>query len=329
MTLQKENKMQIALAVIDEEQSEKFVKEAVKCGCRGGFIAPARGLVTSELLNSLSLRERKRRIVLLIETIDILSPTLEHLNKTFKLDQPNHGILFTMNINHALYPLANHIPDFTHFSSPYQLILALFRHERRQTIVDIIQNHKARGGTIFTGKGGFVKEQTSFLGLHSSPQKDVLLSVVIKDIVANIFQSIDQTFDISQSKGMMLQSLDVLAFSKAPQAHTFLSDEAPELSVLFMVMDAPLLETYRECIRKHGWRGGTAMKASGTFNPDYIEHAFNMPINPEKRIVFTIDQTSHIQTLYQALFDDPKIDPSQHSVSFVVGVENSYGVRHT
>lgn len=328
MSLQKDTTMQLAFAIIDEDQANKFIKEAVKCGCRGGFIAPAKGMVTSELLNSLSLRERKRRMVLFIEPSDILTPTLEHLNNLFKMNQANHGIMFTMNLNHALYPRSAKQRNFPFFQSPYQLFVALFRHERRSNIIHIIQNQNAKGGTIFTGRGEFIEEQTAFLGLHSSPQKDVLLSVMEKEIIPEVFHDIDQKFDIVNTKGMMIQSLDVLAFSKSSNPLNFVDTPDTELAILFMIIDAQLLEKYRECLQKHGWRGGTSIKASGTMNPDYMEQVFNMTINPEKRIIFTIDQTYRIQSLYQALFDDPHIDPSHYSVSFVIGVEDSYGIRH-
>lgn len=315
----------MAVAILNHNDGGPFVKEGIKRGLRGGLISPAKGLIGSALLNLLSIRHDRRDLVILFERHSILKPVLEDLVKRFRLDLPNHGILFVMPTRYGLrsdFGLGDNAWDQD--QTPHQLLLMTFKHGRVKEVLDRLHRISKAGATIFTGKGEHQVEKQQVMGLSFSPQKDVILSVVPSDDVEEIFSSMEESFYCSQTKGMYIYSLDVHDFSQADQINPM--PVTTDQMLLMSIISEDLEEAYIEKLKQLKVHGGTSLKAYGSVSPEMMERVFNITVNPQKKIMMTVDSTEKILQAYQTLMDSNTMQAQHQGVYLTIPLTYTYGL---
>ncbi|MGY4105620.1 hypothetical protein ACWOA0_08405 [Ignavigranum ruoffiae] len=330
MNTEEKNELMMAVAIVNQANDRKFIKQATKYGLAGGISIPAEGLVSSSLLKLMGIRKEKRKMILLFERKNRLMPILNQLVKDFKMDQANHGIIFLLSANFKLDSHSNLSDnDWQEPSLSNQLILATYRHQRRQDFIDHFQSYQPPGGTLFTGISLIKEEISRVLGLEQAPQKDLLLSVMPKTKVSEVFKGLEHQFQISQSKGMRLYSFDVDQFSKDitkdKERTPVLMDKS--LSLLVAIITDPLFETLTDLLDELQIHGGTLLHGRGILKKEAIEHYFRIPINPEKFIFFIIDTKEQTDRIFTRIQEHPKLMSAHQGVYFTLPIQQAFGLH--
>ncbi len=318
----------LAIAILADEKGQAFVNKAIQLGLNGGFVTSAKGMIESKILNSLGIHNQKRQAVFIHDTKEKLASILPQLETYFKMKQPNHGVIFLIHSHHVLNQ--RHLIDSNEWQNhltDYQLVLTTFRHERRIEITNKLKELGASGGTLLTGRGQFTPEAQKMLGIQMTPQKDILFTVSPSDSVSHIFKGLDDTYHFNQTKGMRMLSIDVPLFSHAKELSTHPTIVETEMSMLVSIISEELKSDYLDFIHQQGYFGGTAMKAHGTLSEANNQKIFNMTINPQKFILFTVDTTENINKVFHELIDHPHLNQNYQSLFFTLPINRAYGIN--
>lgn len=319
------NPVLMAIAILNHNDGAPFVKEAIKLGLAGGFISPAAGLIGSPLLNLLSIRHDRRDLVVMFEKEDVMMPALDTLVKRFKMDLPNHGVLFVMETCFKLrrdqYLVEN---DWNKTDSDYHLVFMSCKHGKSNDIIAKINQVSTAGATIFTGKGDHASERQQMMGMNFSPQKDMIISIVESDQVPDIFEAIESNYHCSQTKGMYVYSLEIQSFSQNKTNHLPVTRADKEL--LVSIVSEELEEDYLKIMKKHQMNGGTSLKGHGSVSPEMMERIFNITVNPQKKILLTVDSTEKVEAAYQDILNTESLIKKHQGVYLTIPLRCSYGM---
>lgn len=325
MNKQEKDPVLMAIAILNHNDGSPFVKEAIKLGLAGGLISPAKGLIGSPLLNILSIRHDRRDFVMMFERESVLMPALESLVKRFKIDLPNHGIIFVMATRFKLrreqFLVEN---DWNATDADYQLVLMSCKHGRAREVVEKIKTVSSAGATIFTGKGEHSLERQQMLGMNFSPQKDIIMSIVESDQVPDIFEAMESVYFCSQTKGMYVYSLELQSFSQNKSEYA--SPAKSEKELLVSIVSEELEEEYLKIMKKHKMNGGTSLKGHGSVSPEMMERIFNITINPQKKILMTVDATEKIEAAHQDILNTESLSSKHQGVYLTIPLRTSFGL---
>ncbi|GAE94436.1 nitrogen regulatory protein P-II [Gracilibacillus boraciitolerans JCM 21714] len=97
--------------IVKDGLGSKILKEAKKCGVSGGTLCIGRGTISNKILKLLAITDMKKEIVMMISNRKTTTKTLEHLNKVFHFEKPNHGIVFTTSLTSLMGTRSCQIDD--------------------------------------------------------------------------------------------------------------------------------------------------------------------------------------------------------------------------
>lgn len=323
--IEQQQKTAMAIAILNHNEGSHFIKDAIKEGLKGGFATSAKGLIQSALLNLLSIRHDKRDCVILFEKKDVLLAALTKLSQKWQMHLPNHGVIFVFDTQFALRndnAIVNN--NWNSNVTPYQLVFMSFKHGKVFDVlqhINIIADEKA---TIFTGRGEHVQEKQQLLGMSFSPQKDAVLSVVQSQHIHNVFEVMENHYHCSQTKGMYVYSLNVLAYSNDARLDAINTAKDEQLCLL-SVVDEALEETYVNVMKKHQLHGGTSVKAHGFVTVQMKEAVLNQQYPPQQKLLLTVDTAERIQLAYEALKNDATMQQN-NSTFMCIPVLQTYGL---
>lgn len=316
----------LAIAILEDGKGLPFVNHAIEYDLRGGFISPGSGLINSEILNLLSIRSQKKDVVVLFDRESIMLPAIEKLAQCYQMHLPNHGIMFYMEVKNAISRFYDYSEnDFSKLDHLQQLIWLSFKHGMHKEMMNNIRESGLTGATFFTGRGEFISEKKSFLGLKVAPQRETMLSVVSKERIKDVFDHLENRYQIEKTKGLKLLSMAVDAFSQAADPLKIEPSNA-DFSALFSIVNDDLKETYVDIMRELNMNGGTSISAFGTLSSEIIEQYFSIPMSPRKEIIFTIDKTNKINEAYRHLLDHPVMMAPHQGVYFTMPILGAKGL---
>src|SRR5699024_5162557 len=81
---------------------KRVLQEAKAQGMQGATVFYGQGASENKMLQFLGLEEMRKECLLFISNPETTERTLRHLSEKFKMDQPGHGIAFTMLLSQIL-----------------------------------------------------------------------------------------------------------------------------------------------------------------------------------------------------------------------------------
>lgn len=75
-------------------------------------------------------------------------------------------------------------------SSPYDLIVTIVNKAHSEVVVEASKKAGAEGGTIIFGRGTGVREQAKLFGITIEPEKELILTLIKKDLTEKVLESI-------------------------------------------------------------------------------------------------------------------------------------------
>ncbi|MCK9537464.1 MAG: P-II family nitrogen regulator [Bacilli bacterium] len=96
-------KKELIVVIVDKHKDADVMRAATAAGATGGTIMHGRGTGIYESKKFFGIEiEPEKEIVLIIANVDIVPNICEAINRELKLEDPNRGILFTLDLNKVI-----------------------------------------------------------------------------------------------------------------------------------------------------------------------------------------------------------------------------------
>lgn len=222
-----------------------------------------------------------------------------------------------------------------------KLIITIVKKEKAKKVVAASKKAGARGGTVFLGKGIKKKEKSRFLGIPVEREREIVLTVVAKDIYMRVLQSIDDSVDLSQPNqgiGFVIDTKEITGIQN------FLPDEeweeidqedvnmkVAEQNILYdlivTVVNKGDSDKVVEASKQAGAEGGTIISGRGTGIHEKAK-LFNILIEPEKEVILTLISRDKTNDVLQSIEKGANLNIAGKGIAFVLEVERTIGINH-
>lgn len=323
----KEQDILVAIVIVNRGEGLQLVKEGVALGLDGGIVSHANGLNEFKLFKLFSPKYNQREFVLFYERAGILKSAIHQLIANFELNQERRGVVFILKTKFKLQRnYAINKNDWNDTEVDHQLILMSLKHGKATEIVDRITHVSTAGATIFTGRSEKVVDKQKMMGISIVPQKDMVMSIVKSDQVPDVFNAIDHQYAYVNSNGFFVFSFELNQFSQEHSIQPLQSQSVHQMIVA--IVSEELESEYVHEMKLHQINGGTSLKGFGSVSPEVMERLFNVAVNPQKKILMSVDISEKINVFYQAILNNPKLNEKHKGVYFILSVQEVYGLYH-
>ena len=193
---------EITYVIVNYGMGSRVLQKAKKLGLSGGTVLIARGTIKHSLLNFLSINDQRKEIVILGTYSKKNAMFLAELNKVFRFDKPNHGIVFTTSAGKIIGSRLNEVKANEEESgvrkSMYQLIISIVNRGDASDVVDAAQAAGSKGGTIINARGSGIHETQRLFNMDIEPEKEMVMILSKEDITDSIVSSIRNELKIDQ-----------------------------------------------------------------------------------------------------------------------------------
>ncbi len=193
--------------ILNNGQGSKALRVARKNGASGGTIYFGHGTIPNKILQFFGWDQSEKEIVIIASQVETRDQIIEALDHQFHFAQPNHGILFTKEIN-VVHSLVLHYDKKINENesnperrSPtmYQEITVVVPRGLAEEAVEAARSAGARGATIINGRGAGTKETSRILGVDIEPEKEIAMILVENTIVDDVIEAVQKKLGISES----------------------------------------------------------------------------------------------------------------------------------
>ena len=91
----------------------------------------------------------------------------------------------------------------------YDLIITIVNKGDSENVVEASKRAGAEGGTILTGRGTGIHEQAKLFNIQIEPEKEIVLTLIKKEICKNVLQSISEEVKLNEPGRGIAFVLDV------------------------------------------------------------------------------------------------------------------------
>jgi len=84
------------------------------------------------------------------------------------------------------------------FENKHDLIVTIVKKGESEKIIEATRKAGAEGGTIMFGRGIGIHEKVKLLGIPIEPEKEIIFTIVKKDIVENVLGSIVKAVNLDK-----------------------------------------------------------------------------------------------------------------------------------
>lgn len=195
----------LIVTIVKKEKAKKVVHASTLAGAQGGTTFFGKGVRMDEKKRFLGIPvERGREVILTLVSESIYPNVMEAIIEAVKLNNPRHGIGFVIDtkkisgINHmiglGLETEQNGEKEGMEVEKQkrsYDLIVTIVNKGDAEKVVDASKDAGAEGGTIITGRGTGIHEKAKLFNILIEPEKEVVLTLIIKDKSAEVLRAIE------------------------------------------------------------------------------------------------------------------------------------------
>lgn len=193
---------ELIYVIVNYGMGSKILHKAKEYGIGGGTIFLAKGTVSNSLLNFLSLYDERKEIVIFGADKNTADYTLDELNKEFRFEKPNHGIVFSVGACNILgsrcYKYEN-IEERRSVNKPmYQLIITIVNRGKAEDVIEAANAAGSKGGTIINARGSGINETIKLFNMDIEPEKEMVMIISNVDVTESIVLSIREKLEIDK-----------------------------------------------------------------------------------------------------------------------------------
>lgn len=198
----------LMIAIVKRGYSRAVIAEAKKAGADGATVMYGEGIGRNEKPTFMGLPATHEKDIIFIAIDGSLEkPVAEAVSRCAKLGHPGQGLGFTVHLNKLVG--VPHLSDRLNFTKPqkgersmkplkdqFQLIVTIVNSGDAEKVVAAAAEAGAEGGTILTGRGTGVNEQTKFMHFTIDPEKDIVFTLVPESFADAIVKRIEEAIDL-------------------------------------------------------------------------------------------------------------------------------------
>lgn len=186
----------------------KVLKLAKKNGIKGGTVVIGKGTVKHDLLNFFSLYDERKEIVMIGSDSVTANIVIDKVYKHFKMNKPNHGIIFTIKMNQVVGSSQYQKPvnpiKRSEKHMEYQVIVTIVNRGSAQDVIEVANEAGSRGGTIINARGSGTHETSKIFNMEIEPEKEMVMILSRKDITDKIVENIRVKLELDKpGKGIL------------------------------------------------------------------------------------------------------------------------------
>lgn len=186
----------------------KVLKLAKKNGIKGGTVVIGKGTVKHDLLNFFSLYDERKEIVMIGSDSVTANIVIDKVYKHFKMNKPNHGIIFTIKMNQVVGSSQYQKPvkpiKRSEKHMEYQVIVTIVNRGSAQDVIEVANEAGSRGGTIINARGSGTHETSKIFNMEIEPEKEMVMILSRKDITDRIVENIRVKLELDKpGKGIL------------------------------------------------------------------------------------------------------------------------------
>lgn len=191
----------IIFVIVNLGKASRVLAEAKTKGISGGTISRALGTISSGLLRKLGFQEVRKEVLIMASERKNTEAVIEHLAQTFRLDQPNHGIIFSTPLVSLVGTHGERLEldqDDAHPQATHEMFLTIVPEGDGEQILAAVQAAGGSGGTLLQGLGTFAETVIKVFGIELSSRKDIILNLVPMKIAEKVEQSLLEHYSFDQ-----------------------------------------------------------------------------------------------------------------------------------
>ena len=193
---------ELIYVIINYGMGSKVLHKAKEYGIRGGTVLLGKGTVRNSFLNFLSLYDERKEIVLLGADRKTAEHAMQELNKEFKFEKPNHGIVFTTStcriVGSKCYRDEMMEEERGVDDSMYQLIITIVNRGSAEDVISAANEAGSKGGTILNARGAGIHETTRLFNMEIEPEKEMVMILSKEEVTEAIVCSIRDKLDLEK-----------------------------------------------------------------------------------------------------------------------------------
>jgi nitrogen regulatory protein PII len=204
----------VAVTVANDGQESGIVALAVKSGIAASFICHGYGTARNDLYDVFNIGDLKKQIIFSILPLQIWPSFKKALAERFAISKFSRGISYLLPFDSmcgvsAYKFLANqrmmgsavkgddNMEENQEKEKGYDVVFAIVNDGFTDIVMNAAKKAGARGGTILTARGTGNKEIEKFFGVVITPEKQIVMILVPKDIKDAVLKSIYQEAGIN------------------------------------------------------------------------------------------------------------------------------------
>jgi nitrogen regulatory protein PII len=208
------SRLGLVMAIVNDGQAASIVSILNNAGSSASFISYGKGTAKNDLYDVLGFAEEKKQCILSILTEDSWAKAKGELNKRFEVSSYSKGIAFysylTSVANVSTYRYLGNVRnevakgkgeksmgEETMKKEGYEVLFVIVNDGFTDLVIDASRKAGARGGTVLTARGTGNKEMEKFFGVVITPEKQIVLILVKKEIKDKVLSAISHDVNIS------------------------------------------------------------------------------------------------------------------------------------
>ena len=197
--------------IVNFGTGSRVLKIARNNGISGGTISLAKGTVASRLLEILDISDTRKEVVMMISEQKRAYDALEALNRELALQKPNHGVAFSVSVAGLVGMRKINYNKHREGSgnTMNSAIFVIVDRGNAEEVVDAAKTAGARGATVINARGSGIHETQMLFNMEIEPEKEIVLILAQKDIVAPVVSSIREKTKLDEPGNGVLFVLDV------------------------------------------------------------------------------------------------------------------------
>ncbi|MBU9711996.1 P-II family nitrogen regulator [Evansella tamaricis] len=194
----------LIVTIVKKGAAKKVVSASKRAGAEGGTILLGRGKGVHENKTFLGIPViPEKEIILTLVKNDIVEQVSDAIISGANFDHAGTGLGMIINTKSVMgichLPGVGESPtdgmegdNMEKKSLQYDLIVTVVNKGDAEKVVDSSKDGGAEGGTIINGRGTGIHEQAKFLNIMIEPEKEVVLTLVEKNMTKDVLESIEK-----------------------------------------------------------------------------------------------------------------------------------------
>ena len=182
----------------------KAIALAKESGISGGTVLLGKGTVKNSFLKFFELDESTKEIVLILGNRELGCTFLERANEKFKLQKPNAGIAFSLDVSNIMgfKGFKDDMMDCCQIGGEamvnYDSIFVIVDKGNGEDVVEAANEAGARGATIVNARGSGIHETTKIFAIEIEPEKEIVLILTKNDITDAVCNNINAKIELEK-----------------------------------------------------------------------------------------------------------------------------------